>query len=123
MYADIATVYQTKVTAAGTWDYLMPTGTALHSAKSVMTDEQLYRYVIHATDFGWLMAAYIWTCQLEGKTMADFPEITSIYSQLRYYAADRKAGDYVLTNKEQAVLRAGVDAALGDPLTLTDLSK
>lgn len=122
MYADIAAVYQTKVTAAGKWDYLMPSGTALHSAKSVMADELLYRDVIHSTDFGRLMFAYIWTCQLEGKTMDDFPEITSIYSQMRYNTADRRAGDYVLNNKEQAILRKAVDAALRNPLSLTDLS-
>ena len=123
MYADIATVYRTKVAAAGTWEYLMPSGTALHSAKSVMTDEQLYRDVIHSTDFGRLMIAYIWTCQLEGKNMEAFPEITSIDSQMRYKAADRRAGDYVLSSREQAVLRKAVDAALRDPLALTDLSK
>ena len=87
-----------------------------------MADELLYRDVIHSTDFGRLMFAYIWTCQLEGKTMDDFPEITSIYSQMRYNTADRRAGDYVLNNKEQAILRKAVDAALRNPLSLTDLS-
>lgn len=122
MYADIATVYQNDVAAACDWDYLMPSGTAVHNAKSVMADEDIYRDVIHVGDFGRLMAAYIWTCQIEGITMDDIPEITSIYSQLRYYAADRRAGDYVLTSNEQAILRACVNAALENPLQITDCS-
>ena len=123
MYADIAKVYSNNVSAAYDWDYLMPSGTALHNAKSVMADERLYRDVIHSTDFGRLMFAYVWTCQLEGKTMDDFADITSIYSQLRYKTADRNAGDYVLTSNEKSVLRNCVNAALKNPLTLTDLSK
>lgn len=122
MYADIAKVYREDVTAAYDWDYLMPSGTALHNCKSVMADEDLYRDVIHTNDFGRLMAAYIWTCQFEGMTMEDIPEITSIYSQLRYYAADRRAGDYVLNSNEQAILRKAVNAALETPLALTDLN-
>ena len=122
MYADIAATFQNKIQTAGTWDYLMPSGTAVHNAKSVLPDEDIYRDVIHVGDFGRLMAAYVWTCQIEDITMADIPEITSIYSQLRYYASDRRAGDYVLTSNEQAVLRAAVNAALHAPLALTDLS-
>ena len=123
MYADIASVYKNDVTAAYDWDYLMPSGTALHNCKSVMADEALYRDVIHTNDFGRLMAAYIWTCQIEGITMNDIPEITSIYSQLRYYSADRRAGDFTLGSSEQAILRKAVNAALANPLELTDLSK
>ena len=122
MYADIATTYQNKIAKAATWDYLMPSGTALHNCKSVMADEDLYRDVIHTNDFGRLMAAYIWTCQIEGITMDDIPEITSIYSQLRYYSADRRAGDYTLNSNEQAILRNAVNAALKNPLELTDLN-
>lgn len=122
MYADIASVYANDVAAAYDWDYLMPSGTALHNCKSVMADEDLYRDVIHTNDFGRLMAAYIWTCQIEGITMDDIPEITSIYSQLRYYAADRRSGDYALNSSEQAILRKAVNAALANPLKLTDLS-
>ena len=122
MYADIATTYQTKVTAAYDWDYLMPSGTALHSCKSVMADEDLYRDVIHTNDFGRLMAAYVWTCQIEGISMDDIDEIATIDSELRYYAADRRAGDYTLNSNEQAILRNAVNAALETPLALTDLS-
>lgn len=122
MYADIATVYENDVTAAYDWDYLMPSGTALHNCKSVMADEDLYRDVIHTNDFGRLMAAYIWTCQIEDITMNDISEITTIDSQLRYFAADRRAGDYVLTSNQQAILRKAVNAALETPLALTDLS-
>lgn len=122
MYADIATTYQTKVSAAYDWDYLFPSGTAVHSAKSVMADEDLYRDVIHVGDYGRLMAAYVWTCQIEGITMDDIDEIATIDSQLRYYSADRRAGDYTLNSNEQAILRKAVNAALETPLELTDLS-
>ena len=123
MYADIAKTYQTKATAAYDWDYLMPSGTALHNAKSLMADELLYRDIIHTNDFGRLMAAYVWTCQIEGKTMDDFNGVTSIYSKLRFNTADRNSGnDYVLTADEQTVLIKAVNAALANPLALTDLS-
>ena len=122
MYADIATVYKNGVTAAYDWDYLMPSGTALHNCKSVMADEDLYRDVIHTNDFGRLMAAYIWTCQIEGMTMNDISEIATIDSQLRYFPADRRAGDFKLNAGQEAILRKAVNAALANPLELTDLS-
>lgn len=123
MYNAISDTYTNIVSTAYDWDYLFPSGTALHNGRTVMTDAQLYRDTIHSSDFGRLMFAYIWTCQIEGITMDDISEITSIDSQLRYSASDRSSGvDYELTSTEAAYLRACVNAALENPLQITDCS-
>lgn len=123
MFEAIADTYTNDVAPAYDWAYVMPSGTALHNARTVLADTALYRDTIHSTDFGRSMFAYAWTCRFEGKTMDDFDDITSIDSQLRYSATDRSSGvDYTLTSNEQAILRACVNGALNQPLEITDCS-
>ena len=124
MYNAIASTFTNVVAPTYDWAYVFPSGTALHNARTVLSDNVLYRDTIHSSDFGRIMFAYIWTCTFEGITMDDVTEITSIYSQLRYSPSDRNSGrDYVLTSNEQAILRACVNAALANPLQITDCSK
>lgn len=123
MYEAIADTFTTTIAPTYDWAYVMPSGTALHNGRTVLSDTILYRDTIHSSDFGRMMFAYVWTCMFEDMTMEDVDEITSIYSQIRYSASDRASGkDYVLTSNEQAILRASVDAALKNPLKITDCS-
>lgn len=123
MFEAIADTYQNTIAPVYDWAYVMPSGTALHNAKTVLSDTVLYRDTIHSSDFGRLMFAYAWTCQFEGKTMDDFDDITSIHSQIRYSATDRASWeDYELTSSEKAILRKCVNAALANPYAITDCS-
>ena len=119
MFNEISRVVQGPVMNAGEWDYIFPSGTALHNAKTVMSDKELYRDTVHASDFGRLMIAYIWTCKIEG-TSIDQYDITSIYSQLRYSSADRLSGvDYELNDTQKANLKTFVRNALANPNSIT----
>lgn len=123
MFGQIARVVQEAVEPAIDWKYIIPSGTALHNAKTVMSDTLLYRDTVHASDFGRLMIAYTWLCRIEGTSIDDY-DITSIYCQLRRLAADRNSGkDYELTSTEKANLKKFVKAALETPYAITDCSK
>ena len=123
MFAQIARVVQEAVEPAIDWKYIIPSGTALHNAKTVMDDVDLYRDTVHASDFGRLMIAYTWLCRIEGTSIDDY-DITSIYCQLRRLAADRNSGiDYELNATEKANLKKFVRNALATPYAITDCSK
>ena len=123
MFAEIARVAQEAVESAGEWKYILPSGTALHNAKTVMNDTLLYRDTVHASDFGRLMIAYTWLCKIEGISIDDC-DITSIHYGLRYKASDRDSKvDYALTATEKANLKKFVKAALETPYEITDCSK
>jgi len=121
MFGEIARVVTEAVAPADTWNYILPSGTALHNAKTVMDDTLLYRDTVHASDFGRLMFAYIWLCRFENMDIDDC-DITSISGALRRLAADRGT-DYALTDVEKANFKKFVRAALETPYAITDCSK
>lgn len=123
MFTEISRVVQEAVVPAGEWKHILPSGTALHNAKTVMADTDLYRDTVHASDFGRLMIAYTWLCKIEGISIEDC-DITSIHYGLRYKSTDRNSKvDYSLTTTEKANLKKFVKAALETPYAITDCSK
>lgn len=121
MYTQISDTLKNIVVPTCAFAGVMPSGTAVQNAKQVMTDKELYRDTIHASDFTRLMTAYIWYCKLTGADLAQLP-ITFVSSVLRGNAAARKTGeDYVLTPEQKQILKTCAQNAMNDPYRVTRL--
>ncbi len=116
MYRKIAEAVQTKIVPDNTFRWIMPAGTAIQNTQtSYMTDLDLYRDHAHLSDFGRLMASYVWYGRLEN-TVPTFA-LTSVPEVLRNYPAGK--GDWVLSTEQINVLKESVTNALKTPFAVT----
>lgn len=121
MYAEICDTLRNVVKPTCAFADIMPSGTAMQNAKQVLTDKELYRDTIHASDFTRLMTAYIWYCKLTGADLAQLP-IISIPSVLRGNAAARKTGeDDTLTSEQVQILKTCAMNAMKHPYGVTPM--
>ena len=105
----------------GKFDYILPCATAIHNAKTsaFVTDKDIHRDYIHATDYGRLIAAYTWYCGLTGTDIQDC-QFGPIYYGIRRDDAARKAQqDLVLTDLQRDILVESVANAFANPYKLT----
>lgn len=117
MYNMICQAVQNKIVPDDTFNWIMPTGTAVQNAKSsYLADGELYRDTTHLNDFGRLMAGYVWFCRLEGVPADSFklnyiPDaLTKSYTQ---------EGDIQLDADMLEVLEESVRNAIETPFTVT----
>ena len=94
----------------------IPTGTAFAYARNVLgkTDKDLYRDNTHASDYGALLAGYVWYATLTGQTALSEIHITSVPAKLRNHNFV-KDGDLILTEQDQKDILAAVNYALENP--------
>ena len=100
---------------------MAPTGMAFTYARNVlgMTDLDLYRDYTHTSDYGALIAAYVWYATITGKTEITDINIDVIPANQRHnhFKGD---GDLVITEEMQDVLVKAVNYALANPLTIPE---
>ena len=116
MYQMITQTVQNKIVPDSTFRWIMPTGTAIQNAKSVLQPVDLYRDYTHLNDFGRLLAGYTWFSALEGVPADTFklnyiPDaLTKTYTQ---------AGDIPLDAEYFAILEESVRNACATPFAVT----
>ena len=120
MYEAIAATAKDIVAPAYNWDYILPSGTALQNARSSKFEpKDLYRDMIHASDFGRAIIGYTWFCTLFGKTI-DECNIAPVYSKLLLDNMMRNTGkDLELTQEQKDVLVESVKNAMANPYAVT----
>ncbi len=98
---------------------MAPTGMAFTYARNVlgMTDLDLYRDYTHTSDYGALIAAYVWFATLTGKTEIADINIDVIPAGQRH-SNFRGEGDLVITEEMKDVLIKSVNYALANPWTI-----
>ena len=115
MYDKIVEAAQNKIADNTSFKWVMPVGTAVQNAKSsYMTDWHLFRDSANLSDFGRLMAAYTWYCQLEGKTL-NTVKLTTIPKALSV----TEVGDVVLNENQINVLVESVKNAGNTKYSMT----
>ena len=117
MYQMITQTVQNKIIPNDTFNWIMPTGTAVQNAKeSKLTPEDLYRDYTHLNDYGRLLAGYVWYSTMEGVPADTFklnyiPDaLTKTYTQ---------AGDIYLDAEMFAILEESVRNAIANPYAVT----
>lgn len=98
---------------------IAPTGMAFTYARNVlgMTDLDLYRDYTHSSDYGALIAAYVWFATITGKTEITEMNIDVIPASQRHNHF-KDQGDLVITEEMQEVLVKAVNYALANPYTI-----
>ena len=120
MYDAIAATAKDVIAPAYNWDYILPSGTALQNARSSKFEpKDLYRDMIHASDFGRVIIGYTWFCTLFGKTI-DECNIDVVDSELLIDLLMRNTGkDLELTQEQKDVLVESVKNAMANPYAVT----
>ena len=102
-----------------TFDFLIPTGTAIENAlSSYLTEKDLHRDYAHASDYGRLIAAYTWYCKLAGIEQLTEVKLEKVPKQF-FKSIPAGSPDWVLTDHEKELLIESVNNALKEPLQMT----
>lgn len=102
-----------------TFDFLIPSGTALENAlSSYMTEKDVHRDYAHASDFGRLIAAYTWYCKLAGIEQLEAIKLDKVPKQF-FKSIPAGTPDWVLTDHEKELIIESVNNALKNPLQMT----
>lgn len=98
---------------------MAPTGMAFTYARNVlgMTDLDLYRDYTHTSDYGALIAAYVWFATITGKTEITEMNIDVIPASQRHNHF-KNQGDLTITAEMKDVLIKSVNYALANPWTI-----
>lgn len=108
-----------NIVTDSTFEYLIPSGTAIENAlSSYLTEKDLHRDYAHATDLGRLIAAYTWYCTLTGVEHLDEIKLDVIPKTFLKSTANTLV-DYQLTDMEKAIVVESVNNALANPLQMT----
>lgn len=120
MFEKLVEMTQTYVVPHEDIDRIIPCGTALHYANNALdqTDIDLFRDYTHLSDFGMLLASYVWYCTITGKTEITEVNVDVIPANMRHRRA-RVLGDLEITEDMKQVIIQSVNYALANPWTLT----
>lgn len=118
MYNAFAKNVSDYILTDDTFKYFIPSGTAFENAlSSYLTEYDMHRDYIHASDYARLVAAYTWFCVLTGVEQLEEIQLTAIPK--RYFKSKTDFEDYVLTDMDKAILIEAVNNALKNPLQIT----
>ena len=117
-YNAILKCNQDKIVPNDTFQYMIPTGTAMENALSSYFEEKdLHRDYYHATDLARIMVSYVWMCRLFGIEQLTELKVNSIPVTL--FNSIQDAQDYVFTESEKNVMLEAINNALKTPFAIT----
>ncbi len=117
-YQDIASCVQAHILSDDTFIHMIPTGTAMENAlSSYLTEKDLHRDYVHATDLGRVIAAYTWYCVLAGVEQLEELKLDAVPKI--FLRTTVSVGDWVLTDEEKAIVLESVNNTLKNPLAMT----
>lgn len=118
MYNDIAKCVSDHIMTDDTFTCMIPSGTVMENAlSSYLTEKDLHRDYVHATDLARLMISYTWFCVLTGVEQLEDIKLTTIPKA--FFRSTVGGEDRVLTDMEKAIVLESVNNALKNPLTIT----
>ena len=101
-----------------TFDFLIPSGTAIECAvSSYMTEKDIFRDYAHAGDFGILLSGYVWYCKLAGIDHLDELKLNAIPKN--FFKSMQGTENYVLTEMDKNIILESINNALANPLQVT----
>lgn len=101
-----------------TFQFVIPTGTAMENALSSYLEEtDLHRDYAHATDLARVMVSYVWYCKLMGIEKLERINLDTI--PVKFFKSTQGVTDRVLTDAEKDIILESVNNALANPLQMT----
>ena len=117
-YNAVVKCNQEKIVPNETFQYIIPTGTAMENALSSYFEEKdLHRDYYHATDLARVMVSYVWMCRLFGIEQLDELKVDHIPASL--FKSTQGTQDYVFTEAEKNVMLEAINNALATPFAVT----
>lgn len=118
MYNAFAKNVSDYILTDDSFQYFIPSGTAFENAlSSYLTEFDMHRDYVHASDYARLIAAYTWFCVLTGVEQLEDIQLTTIPKN--FFKSKTDLEDYTLTETEKAIVIESVNNALKNPLQIT----
>ena len=100
-----------------TFQFLIPSGTALENALSSYLEEtDIHRDYAHASDYGRIIASYTWYCAIMGVDQLNEVKMNDVPVK---FLKNVSGGDLVLTDMQKAIILESVNNAIAEPLKMT----
>ena len=101
-----------------TFEFVIPSGTVMENAlSSYLTEKDLHRDYVHASDLARVMVSYVWFCRLTGVEQLEEIKLDAIPKV--FLRSAQSPTDRVLTDAEKALILEAVNNALANPLQMT----
>ena len=118
LYNAIIKGVQNVIVPDDTFEYIIPSGTAMENAFSSYWEEKdIHRDYWHATDRARVMVSYVWLCRLFG--IEQLAEIKLDKIPVAFFKSIQGTEDYVLTASDKAIILESVNNALKNPFAVT----
>lgn len=118
MYNAIVKCVGDHIVTDDTFEYLIPSGTVMENAlSSYLTEQDIHRDYVHATDLARVMVSYAWYCTLTGVDSLNEIKLDAI--PRNFFKSTVGTEDRVLTDGEKALILETVNNALANPLQMT----
>lgn len=123
VYGMVVDCMEQKVVGSGMYPYFIASGTLMQNANtSYLSETELYRDYIHASDKMRLATAYLWLCELTGKDLTELcgeEGIVTTVPGVHRQAEANQGTDLVLTAEEKAIFEEAITNAIQNPLKVT----
>jgi len=118
LYKSIVNCVKDCIETDETFEYVIPTGTAMENAlSSYLEEKDLHRDYVHATDFARVMISYVWYCKLLG--IDEITEVKMDTIPVSFFKSTQSTEDRVLTEEEKAIILEAVNNTLKTPYEIT----
>lgn len=119
LFNDITKCVGKHIITDKTFKFLIPTGTAFENAMtSYLTEYDLHRDYVHASDLARIIISYTWFCKLAGIEKLEEIKLTTLPT--KYFNSLSDPTDRVLTESEINLILESVNNALANPLEITN---
>lgn len=118
LYNAIIQGVQNAIVPDDSFEYIIPSGTAMENAFSSYWEEKdIHRDYWHASDRARVMVSYVWLCRLFG--IEQLEEIKLDKIPAAFFKSTEGSEDYVLTESDKAIILESVNNALKNPFAMT----
>lgn len=117
-YEAITKCVKENILTDETFEFMIPSGTALENAlSSYLEEKDIHRDYAHASNFSRVIASYTWYCKLAGIDKLDELKLDVVPKQ--FLRGDAANADWTLTQHEKDLILESVNNALAEPLKMT----
>lgn len=118
LYQQIVKCVEKNIVTDETFQFVIPTGTAMENAlSSYLEEKDIHRDYVHASDLARVMNSYLWFCKLTG--VEELTEVKMDTIPVGFFKSTQGFEDRVLTDAEKAIILESVNNALKTPFAMT----
>lgn len=116
-YNCIAQCVEDHILTDETFQFMIPAGTALENAlSSYLEESDIHRDYAHASDYGRVIASYVWYCRIMGVDQISEVKMDTVPVQ---FLKKKENGELVLTQAQKDIIIESVNNALSNPVEMT----